>query len=102
MSTAAQSTSVFVLKELVRKLKQRRLPEVPPLLAALTGFVLGAEFLTFRITAVEITGSGTVLARVDGDVAERRALGRYPDILRSWLHLISRADWSPREFMEVQ
>jgi hypothetical protein len=100
--TATQAISAYVLKDLARKLNPRRFPGMPPFLAALTGFVIGAEFFTPRITAVEVTGSGTVLARVDGDAAERRVLGRYPDILRSWLRLISRAGFSPREFMEAQ
>ena len=100
--TPTQAVSIHVLKDLVRKLAPRRFPRLPPLLAALTGFDLGEEFLTPRIAAVEITGSGTVLARVDGDVAARRVLGRYSVVLRSWLQLISRAGLTPREFMEVQ
>jgi hypothetical protein len=100
--TPTQAVSAYVLRDLVRKLNPSRFPELPPLLAALTGFVLGAEFLTSRIIAVEITAIGTVLAQVDGDAFERRVLGRYPDVLRSWLRLISRAGLSPREFVEVQ
>lgn len=75
---------------------------MPPILAALTGFVLAAEFVTPPITAVEVTGSGTVLAWVDGGAGERRVLGRHSDVLRNWLQLISRAGLTTREYMEVQ
>jgi hypothetical protein len=97
-----QRIPAYVLKDLVRQLNPRRFPGMPPAMAALTGFVLGAEFQTAWITAVEITGSGTVLAQVDGDATERRVLGRYSDLLRSWRSLVSRAGLIPLEFIEVQ
>lgn len=99
--TPTQTISAYVLNDLVRKLNPSRFPGLSPLLAALIGFVLGAEFLPPRIVAVEITASGTVLAQVDGDAVERHVLGRYSDVLRSWLRLISRAGLTPREFVEV-
>jgi hypothetical protein len=100
--TPTQAISAYVLNDLVRKLDPRRFPGLPPLLAALTGFVLGAEFVVPRIIAIEITDGGTVLARVGDDADERRVLGRYSDLLWNWLQLISRADLTSREFMEVQ
>jgi len=73
---------------------------MPPILAALTGFgTRGAEFSGPYITAVEMTGPGPCPARVDGDAAERRVLGRHPDVLRGWLGFISRRGLSPREFI---
>lgn len=75
---------------------------MPPILGALTGFILGAEYLSPRITAVEITCSGTVHARVDGDASENLVIGRYADVLKNWRRLISGAGLTPREFMEVQ
>lgn len=102
MNASPQSISAYLLRDLVRKLDPRRFPGMPPTLAALTGFILGAEFFTPRITEVEVTGSGTVFARVNGDANERRVLGSYSDVLRGWLRLISRAGLTPREFVEVQ
>jgi hypothetical protein len=75
---------------------------MPPNLATLTGFILGAAFFTAYITEVVITSSGIVLARVHGDRDESRVLGSYSDVLRSWIGFISRAGPTPREFMEVQ
>jgi hypothetical protein len=75
---------------------------MPPALAALTGFILGTEFFTPHITGLVINDTGLVLARVNGDTDARRVLGSYSDVLRNWMHLISRVGLTPHEFMEVQ
>src|SRR5256885_1684187 len=102
MSTSTQRTPAYVLKDLVRKLNPKRFPGIPPTLAALAGFVVGAAFFTPYIRAVVITDSGIVLAWVDGKTDESRVLGSYSNILRNWIRLISRAGLTPHEFMEVQ
>ena len=94
--------SAYVLKDLVRKLNPTRFPGMPPSLAALTGFVLGAAFSTPYIIAIVITDGGIVLARANADTETRRVLGRYSDVVRSWSRLVSRAGLTPHEFMEAQ
>jgi hypothetical protein len=82
MSTS-QPILVYLLKDLARKLNPERFPGIPPTLAALTGFILGAEFCTPYITAVVISDKGTVLARINGDTS--RVLGSYSAVLRNWM-----------------
>ena len=101
MSTSHR-ISAYLLKDLARKLNPARFPGMPPALAALTGFILGAEFCMPYITAVVISDSGTVLARMHSDTDSRRVLGSYSAVLRNWMRLISRAGLTSHEFMEVQ
>lgn len=102
MTILAQQISAYVLKDLIRKLSPERFPGMPPTLVALTGFILGASFGRPSIIAVVVTDSGIVLARANGDTDVRCVLGSYSDVLRNWMRLISTADLSQGEFMEVQ
>ena len=102
MHAPSQIISAYLLKDLVRKLDPRRFPGMPPVLAALTGFLLGAEFFTPSISEIVITDSGIVLARVNGDTDAKHVLGRYSDILQGWMSLLSRGGLTPHEFAQVQ
>ena len=101
MITSTQAIAAYLLNDLIRKLNPRRFPGMSPILSALIGFVLGADFFGPNIAAVTVTQSGTVVARINGDTSTR-VLGNYPDLLRSWMRLISRVGLSQREFLEVQ
>ena len=102
MTTPAQRSPAYVLKDLVRKLSPERFPGMPPTLVAFTGFILGARFCRPYITAVVVTDSEIVPARASGDTDARRVLGSYSDVLRNWRRLITTAGLTQREFMEVQ
>jgi hypothetical protein len=102
MFRPTQSISAYLLKDLVRKLDPSRFPGMPPILAALTGFILGAEFFCPRIIEVVITDTGTVLAGVNGDAIEGRVIGSYSDVMRNWMRFISQAGITLQEFMAVQ
>jgi hypothetical protein len=78
MNTTTQDISAYVLKDLVRKLSPGRFPGIPPTLAALTGFILGARFSRHYIRAVVVTDSGIVLARTNDDTDARRVLAPTP------------------------
>jgi hypothetical protein len=99
MSTTAQGISAYILKDLVRKLSPAKFPGIPPTLAALAGFVLGATFGRPHITGVVVADSGMVLARANTDTDAKRVLGSYSDILRNWMRLISRAGLCSAEVM---
>ena len=102
MSTASQGISAYILKDLLRKLSPERFPGMPPTLAALTGFILGARFCRPYIRAIVVTDGGIVLARTNDQADAGRVLGSYSDVLRNWMRLISRAGLSPVEVMAVQ
>jgi len=93
MTILAQQISAYVLKDLIRKLSPERFPGMPPILVALTGFILGARFGRPFIIAVVVTDSGIVLARANGDTDARCVLGSYSDVLRNWMRLISTAGY---------
>ena len=98
----SQRISAYVLNDLVQKLNPGRFPGIPPSLAALTGFVLGAVFSSPHIVALVTTDSGIVLARSNVDAEAKRVLGSYSDVLRSWIWLVSRAGLTPDEYVTVQ
>ena len=98
----SQRISAYVLKDLVQKLNPGRFPGIPPSLAALTGFVLGAVFSTPHIVALVITDSGIVLARANVDAEAKRVLGSHADVLHNWIWLVSRAGLTPDELMAAQ
>ena len=71
-------------------------------MAAVVGYVLGANFVDPAITEINVTSDGFVLARVQGDAGASRFIGNYADLLRNWLHLVGTAGLSRREFIEAR
>jgi hypothetical protein len=49
-----------------------------------------------------VTSGGLVLARAHGETAAKHVLGRYADLLRTWLRLVSAAGLSQHECIEAQ
>ena len=56
---------------------------MPPVLAALVGFVIGAQFCDPGMEEIVVTPDGSVLARTSGEGAATHLLGCYPKVLRS-------------------
>jgi len=75
---------------------------MPPVLAALIGFVIGAQFYDPGIEEIVVTPDGSVLARTSVEHAANRLLGSYPEALRSWVRVVAAAGLSQREFIEAQ
>ena len=101
MNTKQQPTA-YILKSLVEKLRPSRFPGMSGKMAAVVGYVLGANFVDPAITDISVTSDGFVLARAQGDVGANRFIGNYADLLRNWLRLVGAAGLSKREFMEAQ
>jgi hypothetical protein len=102
MSSPPERIPAYVLKTLVEKLRPARFPGMPPVLAALVGFVIGAQFCDPGIEEIVVTPDGSVLARTSGERAANHLLGSYPEVLRSWVRVVAAAGLSQREFIEAQ
>jgi hypothetical protein len=102
MSSPPERIPAYVLKTLVEKLRPARFPGMPPVLAALVGFVIGAQFCGPGIEEIVVTPDGSVLARTSGERAANRLLGSYPEVLRRWVRGVAAVGLSQREFIEAQ
>ena len=102
MSSPHERIPLYILKTLVEKLGPTRFPGMPPALAALVGFVIGARFCDPSIEEIVVTPEGSVLARAIGERAANHFLGSYPELLRSWVRILAAAGLSQREFLEAQ
>lgn len=71
-------------------------------MAAVVGYVLGADFVDPAIAEISVKTDGSVLARVSGHGDAKHVIGTYPRLLRDWLQLVAAAGLSKHEFMEVQ
>ena len=70
--------------------------------AALVGFVIGAQFCDPGIEEIIVTADGSALVRTSGERAANHLLGSYPEGLRSWVRVVAAAGHSQREFIEAQ
>ena len=102
MNTPTQNISAYTLKSLVEKLRPNRFPGITGVMAAMIGFILGASFVHPSITEISVTSDGRVLAEADGEIATKRVIGSYADVLQCWLGLISVAGLTREEYMEAQ
>ena len=94
--------SAYTLKALVEKLRPDRFPGMPGKMAAVTGFILGADFIHPAITQITVKTDGSVMVRLDGYGETKRFIGSYRSLLRHWQELIGAAGLSNRELMEAQ
>ena len=83
MSSPLERIPAYILKTLVEKLRPARFPSMPPVLAALVGFVIGAQFCDPGMEEIVVTPDGSVLARTSGEGAATHLLGCYPEVLCS-------------------
>jgi len=79
-----------------------RFPGLPPVSAALVGFVIGTRFCDPGIEEIVVTPGGSVLIRTSGERAFNHLLGSHPEVLRSWVQIVAAAGLSRREFIEAQ
>ena len=102
MSSSRGRIPANVHKTLVEKLHPARFPGMPPVFAAIVGFVIGAQFCDPCIEEIVVTPDGSVLARTGGARAANHLLGSYSEVLRSWVRVVAAAGLSQREFIEAQ
>jgi hypothetical protein len=100
-SSKQSPNSLSVPVRLRRKLHPYRHPEMSGLMRAIVGFVIDAPFGNPRIADMTITPDGLILARAEGEVSPL-AVGRYPDLLRSWFALLNAARLTANERMEAE
>jgi hypothetical protein len=90
MSTAAQAISAYVLKDLVRKLNPARFPTIADLGCA-HWFCARDEVLPSLHQGGRSDHRWDRARPANGDMSVGRVLGSHSDILRSWMHVISKA-----------
>lgn len=94
--------SAYTYKSLVEKLRPSRFPEISGKMAAILGYVLGANFIDPAIEEISVKTDGSVMARVAGYGETKRVIGNYPKLLREWLQLVAAAGLNKSEFIEAQ
>lgn len=100
-SSKRSPNSLSVPVRLRRKLHPYRHPEMSGVMRAIVGFVIDAPFGNPRIADMTITPDGLILARAEGEVSPV-AVGRYPDLLRSWFALLNAARLTANERIEAE
>ena len=69
-------------------------------MAAVVAFVLDTTFIEPPIVEIKVE-RGVVLARAQGELAPKRPICQYADLLHSWLSLVAAAGLTGNEFMEA-
>lgn len=87
-------------KTLVRKLHPSRYTEMSPKMGAIVGCVLGEQFTEPQIAELVIDGTGTLLARMLGDIGANDIIGSSDDMERNVSLLLDVADLTPEERAE--
>ena len=103
MNETQQSTfAVSVHDQLIRKLQPTRFPRMTPLMGAIVGFVLKADFVDPQIAGIFVTSDQFVVAGVEGEAGANHFVGHYADLLRNWLVLLSVAGLTAAERIEAE
>lgn len=85
---------------LVRKLHPDKFPRLSGVMAAVVAFVLDTTFIEPPIVEIKVE-RGVVFARAQGELAPKRPICQYADLLHNWLSLIAAAGLTGNEFMEA-
>lgn len=100
MNTQQKVISSPLHDALVRKLHPDKFPRLSGVMAAVVAFVLDTTFIEPPIMEIKVE-SGVVFARAQGQLAPKRPICQYADLLHSWLSLVAAADLTGNEFMEA-
>jgi hypothetical protein len=85
---------------LVRKLHPDKFPRLSSVMAAVVAFVLDTTFIEPPIVEIKVE-RGVVFARAQGELAPKRPICQYADLLHNWLSLIASAGLTGDEVMEA-
>jgi hypothetical protein len=84
----------------VRKLHPDKFPRLSEVMAAVVAFVLDTTFTEPPIVEIKVE-RGVVLGWAHGELAPKRPICQYADLLHSRLSLVAAAGLTGNEFMEA-
>jgi len=86
-----------------RKLNPARFTRMSGKMAAMVGYIVGAEHWgNPPIREMIVTSDRFVLGRIGEQIGFDTFFGSYADLVRNWLSLLSAADLSSAEFWEAE
>jgi hypothetical protein len=101
MNTNTPRCEISARDRLFLKLHPSRFPSMSDVMAAVVGFLLGEPFVNPAIAEIVVTSDGFLLARTEGESCANVFIGKYPDLVRNWLRLLTAACLSPDEQLEA-
>lgn len=94
---AFPSNRIQTRVRLQQKLNPRHFPQMSPVMGALVGYLVDAEYFEPSISEMTVTTDGFVLARVGHEPTFGHYIGPYDDVVRNWVALLSMAGLTPEE-----
>ena len=82
---------------LQQKLNPRHFPQMNPVMGALVGYLVDAEYFEPSISEMTVTSDGFVLARVGHEATFGHYIGPYEDVIRNWFALLAAAGLTAEE-----